>query len=585
MASRPTRSRSQSGHDIFAVLEKQAFSERLWRKDPTVWRQGPKGARVIRNRLGWLNAVEAMMPRVPEITRFADDIKEAGFTHVVLLGMGGSSLSPEVSHLTFGVRPGYPHLMVLDSTVPTSVLKVEGRIDPARTLFIVAMKSGATVETNSCYRYFLDRVRAEIGDRAGDNFVAITDPGTSLEAEAHRNRFRDLFLNVADIGGRYSALSYFGLVPAAIIGVDIARLLDRAVSMTKACRPEVSLRDNPGIALGAMLAEHAMQGRNKMTLVLSPEIRSFGCWVEQLVAESTGKDGTGILPVEGESIADPGRYGRDRVFVYLRLKTSNDADLDRGVQALEESGKPVLRIELDDVYDLGKEYFRWEMATAVASALLGVNAFDEPNVKESKDNTRRFMHKPEKHHMLPKERPIASEGDLHIYCSQAMRSALDSMRAELLLPEKSLSAYLKAFLNLHQPGNYFALMAFMEAAPSVDCAFQCMRGFLRDAYKAATTLGYGPRFLHSTGQFHKGGPNNGLFIQFTADDEEDIRIPGRPYGFGTLKQAQAMGDAASLQSKGRTFMRIHLGSDVEAGLNRVLDIISQLARIIHEKRE
>lgn len=573
MASRPTRSRSQSEHDIFAMLEKQAFSERLWRKDPTVWRQGPKGAKVIRNRLGWLNVVETMMPRVPEITQFADDIKAAGFTHAVLMGMGGSSLSPEVSNLTFGVRPGHPDLMVLDSTVPASVLEIEGRIDPARTLFIVAMKSGATVETNSCYRYFHDRVRAGIGDRAGDNFVAITDPGTSLEAEAHRNRFRDLFLNFADIGGRYSALSYFGLVPAAIIGVDIARLLDRALSMMKACGPDVSPSENPGIALGAVLAEHAMQGRNKMTLVLSPEIRSFGYWVEQLVAESTGKNGTGILPVEGESIADPAHYGDDRVFVYLRLKTSNDTDLDRGVGALEQAGIPVLRVDLDDVYDLGKEYFRWEMATAVASALLGVNAFDEPNVKESKDNTRRFLHKPEKHHMLPKERPIASEGDLHIYCSQAMRSALDSVRAEMSLPEKSLSAYLKAFLNLHQPGNYFALMAFMRSTQSVDCAFQCLRASLRDAFKAATTLGYGPRFLHSTGQFHKGGPSNGIFVQFAADDEEDIRIPGKPYGFSTLKQAQAMGDAASLRSKGRPFMRIHLGSDVEAGLKHILDMI------------
>ncbi|MCX6377199.1 MAG: glucose-6-phosphate isomerase, partial [Armatimonadetes bacterium] len=408
MASRPTRSRSQSEHDIFAVLEKQAFSERLWRKDPTVWRQGPKGAKVIRNRLGWLNVVETMMPRAAEITRFADDIKAAGFTHAVLMGMGGSSLSPEVSSLTFGVRPGYPDLMVLDSTVPASVLKIEGRIDPARTLFIVAMKSGATVETNSCYRYFHDRVRARIGDRAGDNFAAITDPGTSLEAEAHRNRFRDLFLNFADIGGRYSALSYFGLVPAAIIGVDIARLLDRALSMMKACGPDVSPSENPGIALGAMLAEHAMQGRNKMTLVLSPEIRSFGYWVEQLVAESTGKNGTGILPVESEFVADPGLYGDDRVFVYLRLKTSNDTGLDRGVGALEQAGRPVIKIALDDVYDLGKEYFRWEMATAVASALLGVNPFDEPNVKESKDNTRWFLRGPEKHHMLPKERPIAS---------------------------------------------------------------------------------------------------------------------------------------------------------------------------------
>lgn len=548
---------------ILDALAGQAFSERLWRKDPTIWRQGPKGAKVIANRLGWLNVAEVMRDRIPEMVRLADDVKAAGFKHAVLMGMGGSSLSPEVSRLTFGVRKEYPDLMVLDSTVPEAVLRVERSIDLAKTLFIVAMKSGATVETNSCYQYFFEKVRA------GSSFVAITDPGTSLEAEAKKNGFRRVFLNLPDIGGRYSALSYFGLVPAAIIGADIALLLDRASEMVDLCGPEIPPADNPAIGLGVFMAEHALAGRDKLTVLLSPEIRGFGSWVEQLVAESTGKSGTGILPVEGESLASPDSYGDDRAFVYTRLNSARNGESDAQVGALEKAGFPVFKIDSHDVYDLGREYYRWEMATAVAGALLGVNPFDEPNVKESKDNTKRLIGGFERNGSLPTGKPIISEDGISLYCDPKTRSALDAMRG----PKRSLGSYLRVFLSLHQPGNYFALMAFLAPSPSLNEAFETMRTVLRDRFKVATTLGYGPRFLHSTGQFHKGGPNNGIFIQFTADDAQDAPIPGKVFSFGILKQAQALGDAVALQSKGRPFLRIHLGPNAAAGLKRVLEVV------------
>jgi len=555
------------------ALSRQAFSARLWEKDASLWRQGPEGDKVISNRLGWLNVVEPTQERADEIVQFAEEVKRAGFTHAVLIGMGGSSLSPEVSRLTFGVREGYPDLMVLDSTVPAAVLETDRKIDPARTLFIVSTKSGTTVETLSAYRYFYKKAEAGKPGRAGENFVAITDPGTPLEKEARDKRFRRAFLNFPDIGGRYSALSYFGLAPAAVIGVDIERLLDRASAMAERCSANAPLSENLGVALGAAIAELAMLGRDKLTLVLSPGIGSFGSWVEQLTAESTGKLGRGIVPVDGESIAEPERYGDDRLFVYLRLDGSRDRELDAKVRALEEAGHPVIRIGLDDIYDLGKEYFRWEIATAVASALLGVNAFDEPNVKESKDNTSRLLGEFQEKGRLPEETPILEEAGIKLYCDHRMKAALDKLQSSRADTGGSLLSYVTAYLDLFQPGNYFALMAFLQRTPAVDCIFQCMRGCLRDAFNAATTLGYGPRFLHSTGQLHKGGPNTGIFIQFTADDAEDAPIPGQMYGFSTLKQAQALGDAIALRDKGRPLIRLHLGGDIEGGLNRLLDMI------------
>ncbi len=557
---------------VLDIMEKQAFVRRLWDKDPTVWRQAP-GTPELVDRLGWLDIVQRMMEKVGEITSFADGVK-SDFDVVVLMGMGGSSLSPEVSMSTFGARDEYPGLIVLDSTVPEAVRQVEKQVEGKKALFIVAMKSGSTVETNSCYKYFFTKVQD------GSHFAAITDPGKAPEAEAKAKGFRAYFLNDPEIGGRFSALSYFGLVPAATIGVDIRLLLERAQEMADACKPGVRITENPGVLLGALLAEHALQGRDKLTLILPDEIRSFGYWIEQLVAESTGKFGQGILPVESEPLVETAAYDSDRIFAYIRLKGQKDTSLDDKVSVVEKAGFPVIRMEMQDAYDLGKEYFRWEMATAVACALLGVNAFDQPNVQESKNNTKALLNTYMNEGSLPAEEPILSEGGISLYCDAQTKAALDIFKTG-----SSVGSYIKAFTDLHQPGNYFALMAFLNRSDATDAAFTQMRQALSSKYKAATTLGYGPRFLHSTGQLHKGGPNSGIFIQFTADDaDKDVSvsfdaaeakaldIPAGMYAFSVLKTAQQIGDASALESKGRQFMRIHLGSDIKGGLKKVLEM-------------
>jgi transaldolase / glucose-6-phosphate isomerase len=554
-------------------LSDTAFSRRLWEKDATLWRQSPDVEKSIKNRLGWLSVVDMMTGCADDMIGFADDVKNAGFTHAVLLGMGGSSLSPEVSRLTFGVKTGYPDLIVLDTSVPGAILDAEDRIDVERTLFIVSSKSGTTVETISGFQYFYDRVKSAKGDNAGENFIAITDPGAPLQSLAHNNNFRRTFLNPPDIGGRYSALSYFGLVPAAIIGADIKQLLHQASAMMEACAPCVSPADNPGIILGAVMGELALAGRDKVTIIASPEIGGFGLWVEQLLAESTGKNGTGLVPVTGELLAAPEHYGSDRLFVYLRLETADNRDMDRKVMALQLAGQPVVQIRLDDKYDLGREYFRWEIAVSTAGALLGINPFDEPDVKESKDNTNRLLDEFKSSGKLRDENLVKEEDGIRLYCAPDYKAALDKIRAASPYVEDDIVSYVSAHMSQFQPGNYFALMAFVEQSPTLDGIFTCMRDQMRDAYRAATTFGYGPRFLHSTGQLYKGGPNSGIFIQLTADDADDAPIPGQPYSFSVLKQAEAMGDAVSLRGKGRPLIRLHVGSDVEAGMNRVLEIV------------
>ncbi|MHB0912319.1 MAG: hypothetical protein ACYC2Y_02590 [Armatimonadota bacterium] len=551
-----------------AALDEQSFATRLWEKDLSLWRQGPDGEKVIANRLGWLNIIEPMIERTDEITAFAEEVRSAGFTHAVLMGMGGSSLSPEVSRLTFGVADGYLDLMVLDSTVPSAVTDVESRIDLKKTLFLVSTKSGTTVETLSAYRYFYDKLRETEGDAAGSHFAAITDSGTPLQSEAKEKGFRRVFTNPTDIGGRYSALSYFGLVPAALIGADVRKILASAKEMAKASGSDVPAAENPGILLGTVMAELAMEGREKLTLILSPQVASLGSWIEQLVAESTGKSGRGVVPVDGEPIASAGHYGDDRLFVYVRL----DSALDAQVQALEEAGQPVLRIPIQSAYDLGGQYLLWELATAVSSAIMGVNSFDEPNVKESKDNTNRLLATFTETGSLPEERPVLEEGGIKLYCDAETKAVLDRIRRNEPHSDASLLSYVEAHLDQFQPGNYFALMAFIQPTGAARRAFGEVRCSLRDAYSAATTLGWGPRFLHSTGQLHKGGQNNGVFIQITADSKTDVPIPGAPYTFGVLAQAQAMGDAIALRDKGRPMIRLHL-SDVESGLSKLREIV------------
>lgn len=549
-----------------ADLERRDAVTRIWQKDAALWKAEAQHQTVIRNSLGWLNVVTTIRQHAANLAGFAVEVGRAGFTHALLLGMGGSSLCPDVLRLTFGETAGFPKLAVLDTTDPASVQAFEQSVDFPRTLFIVASKSGTTPEITAFYQYFLAKVRAQRGERAGEQFIAITDAGTVLERTGAEAKFRRVFLNPSDIGGRYSALSFFGMVPATLIGVDVLRLLDRAERMAKACAADVPARDNPGVWLGAILGGLAKAGRDKLTFLCSPEIASFGYWVEQLIAESTGKDGTGILPVEGEALGEPGTYGDDRVFVHLRLRDSQDRELDGKVNALERAGHPVVRIGLQDRHDLGAEFFRWEFATAVSGAVLGVNPFDQPNVQESKNNTTRLLAEFRAKGRLPEGDPIFREGPIRIYG--------DAAGAEVLQGARTLGDALRAHLLRIRTRDYVALTAYLQATSAYAEALGAIRTHIRDRFRVATTLGYGPRFLHSTGQLHKGGGDNGVFLQFTADDPVDLPIPGEPHSFGVMKAAQALGDLQSLQSRERRALRIHITGGIDAGLRRVLEAVA-----------
>jgi transaldolase/glucose-6-phosphate isomerase len=542
-----------------ASLEETGFATRLWRQDPGLWKDNPEDRDVIRNALGWLHVAAKMEENLPELTSFAAEVEEAGFRHVVHMGMGGSSLAPLVFERTYDPGDHGLPLTVLDTTDPATILRIEGEVPVADTLFIVASKSGTTAEPLAFGDYFYDKVTAEKGDRAGENFVAITDPGSPLVDLAQERAFRRTFLNFPDIGGRYSALSYFGLVPAVLLGVDAAELLDRALRMVHACASCVKLEDNPGVALGAALGELGRQGRDKVTFLVPDAISTLGMWLEQLLAESTGKEGTGLLPVALEPAGNPAVYGDDRVFAYVRLQGTGEQDLEDRVAALRRAGQPVVTIQMDDRLDLGQEFFRWEIATATAGAILGINAFNQPNVQESKDNTNRLLGVVRDGGQLPEEKPVLVEGALSLYADDATPTVAET---------------LARFLKQAGPGDYVALMAYLSETPAIDQALQAIRLRLRDRLKLATTLGYGPRFLHSTGQFHKGGPNTGLFLQLTADDAADAAVPGEPYGFGMLKRAQALGDLEALREHGRRVVRIHLGADITAGLKALTEAIS-----------
>lgn len=546
---------------VLHSLDQNHFSERLWARDATLWKTGPEIQKKIKNRLGWLTVTGAMIDQAGEIMEFARSVREAGFTHVVLLGMGGSSLCPEVFRMSFGVVKGYPNLIVLDTTDPATILKTEKGIDLTKTLFIVASKSGTTIEVESLYSYFYEKLNAIKQDLIGDHFMAITDPGTPLEGLARTDNFRRIFLNPQDIGGRYSALSYFGLVPAALIGIDINALLGRAEEMVHASASSILAGENPGIRLGAILGGLGMEGRDKVTMICSSDIGSFGCWLEQLIAESTGKEGKGLVPVEGEKIGEPWVYGDDRLFIYLKADSSPDKALDRKVKELQAAGHPVVTIRLRDTFDLAKEFFRWEIATSAAGAIMGINPFDEPNVSESKENTRKILEKFQATGQMSLQREILEEEGIRLYGDA--KAALDG----------SIKKTFEAFLIQARPGDYLALMAYLEPSRAHEALLQKLRHWIRDRYSIATTLGYGPRFLHSTGQLHKGGAGNGLFLQITADDQEDIRIPGETYTFGILKSAQALGDFYSLTSRGFRVLQIRLGSHIEKDLKKLIQLI------------
>ena len=530
---------SQNPPDVerkLAELQQNDVVGRIWRRDHTVWKPSPEE---ITNRLGWLDVADQMSERAGELATFANEVRNDGFRYVVLLGMGGSSLGAEVLRQTFPSTEGYPKLLVLDSTVPAQVLATADSIDLAHTLYLVSSKSGDTIEPNVLYSFFRSLTEGAAGDDGvGERFVAITDPGSSLSKLAREAGFRRVFQNPSDIGGRYSVLSYFGLVPAALLGIDLPKLLSAAQGMAERCGPGVEPGDNPGALLGAILGANVLNGRDKLTLVISPSIESFGLWVEQLIAESTGKEGKGIVPVAGEALLGPEGYGDDRFFVYLRLNGDDNSATDAAVGALDVAGHPVARLSLEDTYDLGAEFFRWEFATAIASALLGLQPFDQPNVQQSKDLTDRLLAKYEASGKMPEPQSTVPFAEL-----------LGQVRA----------------------GDYLAIMAYVKQTAEVDRAMATLRRKVGEKHRIATTLGYGPRFLHSTGQLHKGGANNGVFLQLTADHENDVAIPGRRYTFGAMADAQALGDLEALKVSGRRVARIHLGPDVVAGIDRLTD--------------
>jgi transaldolase/glucose-6-phosphate isomerase len=524
-----------------AARIKQATSEqvarRVWRKDETLWGgPGPE----IGNRLGWLTIADAMLEEVDAIEELARGCAADGLTDAVLLGMGGSSLAPEVLRASFGEQAGALRLHVLDSTDPDTILGVERRIDIAKTLFVVSSKSGGTIEPNELFRYFHARVSDAIGPDAGGRFIAITDPGSALIGLAEQNRFRHTFLNDPDIGGRYSALSYFGLVPAALAGIDIRALLERAGVAEQTSVSFDSSAANAGLWLGLAIGELALHGRDKLTFIVSEPIASFGLWAEQLVAESTGKQGKGILPVAEEPLGEPNAYGTDRVFAYLRNVDAPDARLEAGVQALRDAGQPVLTLAVHGAVDLGRIFFFSEFATAVAGWALEINPFDQPNVQEAKENTQRVLEQYKSAGSLP---PLPDADDT------ALRALLDGLA----------------------PPHYLAILAYVPPSPEFDAAVASLRTTVRAATGVATTFGYGPRYLHSTGQFHKGGPAVGHFLQVVGDAGDELEIPGEPFGFGTLEQAQSIGDVQTLRAHGLPAERVTLSRADPAAELRALE--------------
>ena len=520
--------------EAITTLDRENVVARIWDRDHTVWRPEPAE---IADRLGWLTLAVDMREFIGGLTHFATEVKDSFFKHIVLLGMGGSSLGPEVIRQTLGSGEGFPRLLVLDSTAPSAIRAVDRAIDPARTLFVVSSKSGGTVEPNSFYKHFRARVIEAVGENAaGAHFVAVTDPGTSLATLGDEDNFRRVFEAPTDIGGRYSVLSPFGLVPAVLAGVDIERLLDRAQALAERSTADTPTAENPAAWLGAFMAATTLGGRDKLTLITSPLLASFGLWVEQLIAESTGKEGSGIVPIAGEPIADADAYGDDRAFVYLRVEGDQNADVDVLTERLAGAGHPLVRFNIADAYDLGAEFFRWEFATAVAGALLDIQPFDQPNVQAAKDATGRMLDEYKETGELPAPVAVGQIADL---------------------------------LGQAATGDYFAIMAYAQETPGVDSAVGVLRKKVMERYKIATTFGYGPRFLHSTGQLHKSGPNSGLFLQLTVDHEE-LEIPSEPFGFRTLISAQAMGDHQALVEGQRRVIRVHLGEDAEAGLLRLL---------------
>jgi len=555
--------------DVKATIEdwkKNDKVKHLWARDASLWTNADES-----KWLGWLGIVEEQIANLEQFKKVANDIRTAGFTHALLLGMGGSSLCVEVLELTYGKVQGYPETFVLDSTDPAQIRAVESKIDAAKTIFIVSSKSGSTLEPNIFKQYFFERVKQAVGAaEAGKRFIAVTDPGSHLQQAAEKDGFRYIFPGVPSIGGRYSALSNFGMIPAAIQGIDVAKFLDGAEEMVQACASAVPADQNPGVILGAILGTLHNRGRDKVTLFTSPGISDLGAWLEQLLAESTGKEGKGLIPVDRERIAAPSVYGNDRIFAYLRLGSAPDAKQDAAVDALEKAGQPVIRISVPDVYELGQELFRWEIATAVAGSVIGINPFNQPDVEASKIETRKLTDEYEKKGSLPAESPVAEDRGIKLFTDDKNASALRQASKDA-----TLAGYLRAHLGRLKAGDYFAVLAYVQMNDAHESALQSIRHAVRDKKRVATCLGFGPRFLHSTGQAYKGGPNSGVFLQITCDDASDLPVPGQKYTFGVVKAAQARGDFQVLAGRNRRALRVHLGPDVAGGLAKLQQAIDQ----------
>jgi transaldolase/glucose-6-phosphate isomerase len=540
-------------------------THRLWAGDASLWTGSDEASWI-----GWIGIVEQQLDDLTPLKNLQAEVKKEGFTHVLLLGMGGSSLCPEVWKETFGRIAGSPELHVLDSTDPAQVKAIEDKIDIDKTLFIVSSKSGSTLEPNIFKAHFFEKVKQKLGAKAGSRFVAVTDPGSNLEKEARGDQFRHIFPGVKSIGGRYSALSNFGMVPAAAMGLDVERLLDEAERMVHACAPGVPAEENPGLVLGAILGLAHNKKMDKVTIAASPGIYDLGAWLEQLLAESTGKEGKGIVPVDRERLGPPDAYGDDRVFAYLRLEDGADSAQDAAIAALEKAGKPVVRIRVASKYDLAEEFVRWEIATAIAGAVMGINPFNQPDVEASKLATRALTSEYEKTGKLPAESPFFEGEGVKLFADAKNTEALKGA-----VKAPSLGAYVKAHLDRLGKGDYLGLLAYVQMNAGNEETLQAPRHRVRDKKKVATCLGFGPRFLHSTGQAYKGGPNSGVFLQVTCDDAKDLPVPGSKYTFGIVKAAQARGDFQVLAERNRRALRIHIGADVPAGLRSIASAIEK----------
>ena len=537
---------------------------RLWEHDASLWTNADES-----KWLGWLKVVDDQLGEIGTLKNIAADIKKAKFKHALLCGMGGSSLCPEVLRLTFGKVKGFPEMHVLDSTDPAQIKAIQAKLDLNSTICIVSSKSGSTLEPNIYKQYFFEQIRKKVGDKeVGNRFIAVTDPGSKMQAVAEGDHFRKVFFGVPSIGGRYSALSDFGMVPGSIMGIDIPKFLKNTLEMVKACGSSVAADKNPGVILGAILGTAAVRGRDKVTIIASPGIHDLGAWLEQLLAESTGKIGKGIIPVDRETLGKPPLYGNDRVFAYLRLQTKPNKSQDAAVAALEKAGHPVVRIQLPNIYNLGQEFFRWEIATAVAGSIIGIDAFNQPDVEASKIETRKLTSEYEEKGSLPAETPFFQGSGIKLYADEKNTAALKG--------GSTLAAVLKTHLNRIKAGDYFGVLGYITMNDANEKALQKIRLAVRDYKKVATVLGFGPRFLHSTGQAYKGGPNSGVFLQITCDDAVNIEVPDQKYSFSIVKAAQARGDFAVLAERGRRALRVHLSKNVAKDL-KTLDAAIQQA--------